>query len=76
MFLSDVLLPGGNRGPSIIAGAQRRFGPVRVVFMSGHVSDTFAEVQGPGEAVTLIKKPFELAELARTIRRVLDSQPT
>ncbi len=76
IFLSDVLLPGGNRGPAIIAGAQRRFGPVRVVFMSGHVSDTFANGQGPGENVTLIKKPFELAELARTIRRVLDSQPT
>ncbi|MFM2129099.1 MAG: hypothetical protein RL477_645 [Pseudomonadota bacterium] len=73
LFLSDVLLPGGNRGPAIVAGARATLGPVKAVFMSGHAAAGFADVLGPDEKITLINKPFELAEMARVVRRALDT---
>jgi signal transduction histidine kinase len=76
IFLSDVVLPGGNRGPAIVAGARRTLGPVKAVFMSGHAGRNFAEALGPDEKVTLLNKPFELPELARVLRRALDSDGT
>jgi CheY-like chemotaxis protein len=73
LFVSDVMLPGGNRGPNIVAGARKRFGPIPAVFMSGHAVAGFADVLGEGRKVTLINKPFELNQLARAVRRALDS---
>ncbi len=73
IFLSDVVLPGGNRSPAIVAGARRTLGPVKAVFMSGHAGRNFAEALGPDEKITLLNKPFELPELARVLRRALDS---
>lgn len=72
MILSDVLLPGGNRGPIIVANARKSLGPIKVVFMSGHAAQGFADVLGPDERVKLVNKPFELAELARIVRGALD----
>jgi signal transduction histidine kinase/CheY-like chemotaxis protein len=72
LVLSDVLLPGGNRGPGIVAGARKRFGPIKAVFMSGHATSGFADLLGTDESAILIHKPFELGHLARTVRRALD----
>jgi nitrogen-specific signal transduction histidine kinase len=72
LVLSDVLLPGGNRGPRIVAAARERFGPVKAVFMSGHATSGFADLLGTDEKTTLIHKPFELGHLALAVRRALD----
>jgi signal transduction histidine kinase/CheY-like chemotaxis protein len=74
LVLSDVLLPGGHRGPRIVDGARARFGPIKAVFMSGHATSDFAELPGTDGRATLIHKPFELGHLARTIRRALDGR--
>jgi CheY-like chemotaxis protein len=70
LFLSDVVLPAGHRGPKIIAGVHRQLGPVKAIFMSGHADGGVAHDLNQG--VVLINKPFELAYLARQIRQALD----
>jgi long-subunit fatty acid transport protein len=73
LFLSDVVLPAGHRGPAIVEGARRSFGPVPAIFMSGHVSEGAMDtVRSAGDFI-LIDKPFELSHMAHEIRSVLDS---
>ncbi len=72
LFISDVILPAGHRGPAIVEGARRSFGPVPAIFMSGHVSEGAIDaVRSAGDFI-LIDKPFELAHMARQVRAVLD----
>lgn len=72
LFLSDVVLPAGHRGPAIVEGARRNFGPVPAIFMSGHVVEGAIDaVRSSGDFI-LIDKPFELAYMAGQIRTVLD----
>jgi signal transduction histidine kinase/ActR/RegA family two-component response regulator len=72
LFLSDVVLPAGHRGPKIIAAVRRQMGPVKAIFMSGHAEGGVAAADGLKQGVVLINKPFELAYLARHIRQALD----
>lgn len=72
LFLSDVMLPAGHRGPEIVTGARRNFGPVPAIFMSGHVSEGAIDSVREAGDFMLINKPFELAQMARQVRAVLD----
>ena len=72
LFLSDVVLQAGQRGPKIIAAVRRQLGPVKAIFMSGHAEGGVADADGLGQTTVLINKPFELGHLARQVRQALD----
>jgi len=66
------MLPAGHRGPEIVTGPRRNFGPVPAIFMSGHVSEGAIDSVREAGDFMLINKPFELAQMARQVRAVLD----
>lgn len=75
LVLTDVVLPKGFNGPAMVAEIRRKYGPIRVLFMTGHSADGF-EGQGgnPDEGDVVLNKPFELGELAHNIERALDGE--
>lgn len=72
LLFTDVVMPGTIRASELakIAGAP----PYRasVVFASGYTRDIIFHEGRFDEGVILLKKPFTLDELARTIRHALD----
>lgn len=75
LVLTDVVLPKGFNGPAMVAEIRQKYGPIRVLFMTGHSADGF-EGQGgsPDEGDVVLNKPFELGELAHNIECALDGE--
>ena len=73
LLLSDVVLPGNLNGPDLAAEVRRRDPTIKIVFMTGYAEDAFSNRDISAEQMNLIQKPFGKADLANTIRRVLDS---
>lgn len=70
LLLTDFVLPHVN-GAELVRRLRDRRPGLRVIFMSGHSVDALLgarEVSSPA----FLQKPFELLDLARTVRRVLD----
>lgn len=72
LLLSDVMLPGGIKGPALIARAMAMCPGLRVLLMSGYAEDSVFSDDGLDEDVVLLRKPFTRAELARGVRDALD----
>ena len=73
LLLSDIMLPGGMNGPEVASEARRTHAHLRVVFMTGYADQFLRENSPLGNAVTL-SKPVKLADLANTVREVLDDE--
>ena len=68
LVVADVLMPGLT-GPALVRQLLEERPDLKVLFITGYV----AEIAGPLPAgATLLQKPFDVAELAGTVRRVLD----
>ncbi len=74
LLLSDVVLPGSLSGDSLAAEVAQRRPRTKVVLMSGTAPDLRGEPVVSAGIPELLYKPFERAELARTIRSALDFQ--
>lgn len=73
LLLSDVMLPGNLKGPALIQRALTLNPNLRVILMSGYADDSVFSDGVQEVDVTLLRKPFARAELARAIRTVLDA---
>ena len=73
LLLSDVVLPGEMNGPDLAAEVQYRYPAIKVIFMTGYAENAFGNRQDSDALMNLILKLFGKAELATTIRRVLDN---
>ena len=72
LVLSDVVLPGGTKGPDFAEAACARFPELKVIFMSGYPAEA-TERKGFRDADTvLLKKPFQRRDLAKALRDALD----
>jgi len=72
LLLSDVVLPGLS-GPELrdrLAGSGAAFG---VVFMSGYTERSVNREARLRPGAAFLEKPFDPAELIRTVRRTLDA---
>jgi len=70
LVLSDIVMP--EMSGTELAGRLREWYPrLRVLFMSGYSANAIA-ANGLTDGEQLLEKPFELAELARRVRDVLD----
>ena len=81
LLLSDVVLPGAMNGGHLAAEVERRSPLTKVIFMTGYAEEAFRGSAGADESTIVIQKPFSKANLARTVRNVLDNgnpraQPT
>ncbi len=73
ILLTDVGLPGGMNGRELATEAVRRAAGIDVLYMSGYTEDAVIR-QGRLDAdAELRQKPFRRADLARAMRRALDS---
>ncbi len=68
-----VVLPGGMNGRELATEAVRRAAGIDVLYLSGYTEDAIVH-QGRLDAdAELRQKPFRRADLARAVRRALDS---
>jgi len=74
LLVVDVTMPGMT-GPEAVRKIRERHEGLPVLYLSGHdakfLDNLYAE-RGPTRA---IQKPFEAAELIRTVRQLLDGPP-
>lgn len=76
LILTDVVLPQGFNGPAMVTEIRRKYGPIRVLFMTGYSADGFeGQGGGPDEGEVVLNKPFELSELAHKVELALESAP-
>ncbi len=78
LLLCDVVLPGGTSGPDFAIEAQGRQPGLKTVFMSGYPRQLKSEGLGTasGNQAVLIRKPFKISYLARTLRDALEAPST
>lgn len=73
LLFTDVVLPGGMSGPQIAEACRSIRPDLRVLFTSGYPASAMAQDGRIGANVELLSKPYRRMDLAKTIRRVLDS---
>jgi Response regulator containing CheY-like receiver, AAA-type ATPase, and DNA-binding domains len=71
LVMTDVILPEMS-GPTVVERLRTEWPLPKVLFMSGYATEEVVKrgLLSPGTA--LLRKPFTLEELARTVRGVLD----
>jgi CheY-like chemotaxis protein len=67
VIVSDIDMPPGMDGMALVAMVRRRWPPIAIILVSGHVA--LAEVVIP-EGGTFFSKPFRPAELVATLNRL------
>ncbi len=72
LLLSDVVLPGGLRGPEVAQKARQTKPGLSVLFMSGYTQNALDSHPEIGESSLLLNKPFRKKELAEKIREAID----
>ena len=72
LLLTDVVMPGMN-GRELAAEAKRLHPKLRVVYMTGYSRNAIVHQGRLDPGVELIQKPLAGAQLAATIRNVLDA---
>lgn len=72
LLLSDVILPGAMNGLALAAEVRRRYPDIKTAHMTGYAKEAFGDYVKLDENIIIIQKPFKKADLANTIRNVLD----
>ncbi|MCK4765667.1 MAG: response regulator [Candidatus Aminicenantes bacterium] len=71
LIILDLILPG-MAGKECLKEFLKINPQVKVIIAGGYTADSSAEEMLEKGAVGFIEKPFEIKELLKTIRRVLD----
>ncbi len=75
LIVSDMIMPGLD-GPSWVRRARENRADIPVIFVSGYAADALETSAADMDNVRFLQKPFSLALLVRTVRRVLAQQRT
>jgi two-component system cell cycle sensor histidine kinase/response regulator CckA len=70
LAITDVVMPQMD-GPSLIRKARERRPDLKVIFISGYAEDVFRRNVDDDMPFTFLPKPFNLKELAGTVKEVL-----
>ena len=73
LLFTDIVMPGGMSGTELAQQARVRRPGIHVLFMSGYAEPDVVR-QGQMAGSVWLKKPHTAAELARTLRAVLDAK--
>lgn len=71
LLLTDVVMPGGMLGTELAKFAQAQHPDIKVLLMSGFTETAHHKAAGTTD-FRLIHKPFRKAELAKTLREILE----
>jgi CheY-like chemotaxis protein len=74
LVLSDVVMPGGMKGPDLARHVLKRRPDVKLLYMSGYADDASFRDGTFDPYAELISKPFQSEELARKVREVLGTR--
>jgi two-component system cell cycle sensor histidine kinase/response regulator CckA len=74
LVMSDVVMPGIS-GLEVIDRMSHLRPRARVILISGYADDAIAAYGVMDPSIALINKPFQLHELTRRVREVLDAAP-
>ena len=72
LVVSDVVMPEMD-GPTLLKEVRKRNPKLKVIFVSGYAEDAFAKNLEGGEQFHFLPKPFNLKELAATVKEVMSS---
>ena len=73
LLFTDIVMPGGMTGHQLVERARRRLPGLKVLFTSGYTENAILHQGRLDPGVHLLSKPYKKLDLAREIRRVLDS---
>ncbi len=73
LLLTDVIMPGGMRGPDLAREVHRRRPNMKIIYMSGYTEHTVLRESMTEANVPLLSKPFQKNELANKVRDALDA---
>jgi len=71
LLLTDVMLPG-SPGPEVAKALRERWAGLKVILMSGYAQDEAVRRVVLTGYVRFLQKPFDMATLAREVRRALE----
>ena len=72
LLFSDLIMPGNLNGVSLAREAQARYPGLKVLLTTGFAESAIDRTDARGADFDTIAKPYRRADLARTVRRVLD----
>ncbi len=73
LLLSDVLMPGGINGYELAERATARYPALKVLLASGYTSSSEIHHSQQRFSANMLRKPYNLSELAQRVRQLLDS---
>jgi len=76
LLFTDVIMPGGVDGRELADQARRRRPSLKVLFTSGYTQTAIVHHGRLDPGVLLLAKPYRTIDLARMIRKALDSAAT
>jgi signal transduction histidine kinase len=71
LMFSDVVMPGGMFGPELAKEAARLRPQLRVLLTSGYTEHPVEALDGLGQEVRILNKPYRRRELAAALRSAL-----
>ncbi|MFO0094142.1 MAG: response regulator [Gemmatimonadaceae bacterium] len=72
LLITDVIMPGRS-GAELARDVTRRYGPMRILFVSGYADDDALVEDIAAQQVVFLGKPFTRASLLGKVREVLDA---
>jgi two-component system, cell cycle sensor histidine kinase and response regulator CckA len=73
LLLTNVVMPGID-GPELACQLRERWSGLPVLFVTGYSADRLARTGVVGPTDRVLEKPYQLAELTRTIRQMLEAR--
>ena len=73
LLLSDVVMPGID-GPELACRLREKWQGLRVLFVTGYSADRLARSDAVGPHDRILEKPYQVDDLARTIRQMLEAR--
>jgi PAS domain S-box-containing protein len=68
VLLTDMIMPGGMTGADLVQRVRPEYPKIKIIFSSGYVEDGSV----PFDGTPWLRKPYTLAQLASTLRELLD----
>jgi PAS domain S-box-containing protein len=75
LLFTDMVMPRGMSGRQLAKAARQLAPDLRVLFTSGYARDMVDAPAPSTGGPELLRKPYQMTELARMIRKILDAEP-
>jgi PAS domain S-box-containing protein len=75
LLFTDVVMPGGLRGPELAAEARKLYPALRVLYTSGYTENAIVHHGRLDPGIHLLSKPYRRHDLALKLRQALDEKP-